>query len=136
VDQAATKGEAGRDALYKVAYEEAVRALSDQRLEIDSVHSRTGLLLSVAAVATSFLGAQALEGGSLSPMSWLALAGFIATALVSLAILLPYQGEFSADAREVIETYIEALDRLATLFQAACGLLTIEMIFWILSIAL
>jgi hypothetical protein len=96
-------------------------------------------------------------------MSWLALASFIATALVSLAILLPYQGEFSADARGVIETYIEApepeligrlhrdlalhmhrsyannmeaLDRLATLFQAACGLLTIEMIFWVLSIAL
>jgi uncharacterized membrane protein YfcA len=86
VDQTATKSDAGRDALYKVAYDEAVRALSDQRLEIDSVHSRTGLLLSVAAIATSFLGARALEGGSLSPMSWLALASFIVTALVSLAI--------------------------------------------------
>jgi hypothetical protein len=31
---------------------------------------------------------------------------------------------------------MEALDRLATLFQAACGLLAIEMIFWTLSIAL
>jgi hypothetical protein len=163
VDRATSKGNAGRDALYKVAYDEAVRALSDQRLETDSVHSRTGLLLSVAAIATSFLGARALEGGSLSPMSWLALASFVATALVSLAILLPYQGEFSADAREMIKTYIEApepesigrlhrdlalhmhrsfannteaLDRLATLFQAACGLLTIEMIFWTLSIAM
>ncbi len=161
MDQTATKGDAGRDALYKVAYDEAVRALSDQRLEIDSVHSRTGLLLSVAAIATSFLGARALEGGSLSPMSWLALASFIVTALVSLAVLLPSREEFSADAREVIETYIEApqpasikglhrdlalhmhasyarnlgaLGRLATLFQMACGLLIVEMIFWVLSI--
>lgn len=155
------KGDAGRDDLYKVAYDEAVRALSDQRLEIDSVHSRTGLLLSVTAVATSFLGARALEGDSLSPMSWLALACFVVTALVSLAVLLPSQEEFSADAREVIETYIEApqpvsieglhrdlalhmhdsyarnlevLGRLATLFQMACGLLIVEMIFWVLSI--
>jgi hypothetical protein len=161
MDRTASNDDADRDALYKVAYDEAVRALSDQRLEIDSVHSRTGLLLSVAAVATSFLGARALEGGSLSPMSWLALASFIVTALVSLAVFLPSQEEFSADAREVIETYIEApqpvsieglhrdlalhmhasyarnlevLGRLATLFQMACGLLIVEMIFWVLSI--
>jgi hypothetical protein len=99
VDRSTSKGDAGRDALYKVAYDEAVRALSDQRLEIDSVHSRTGLLLSVAAIATSFLGARALEGGSLTPMSWLALTSFITTALASLAVLLPSQEEFSADAR-------------------------------------
>jgi hypothetical protein len=153
--------DADRDALYKVAYDEAVRALSDQRLEVDGVHSRTGLLLSVATVVTSFLGARTLESGSLSPISWLALASFIATALVSLAVLLPSQEEFSADAREVIETYIETphpvsieglhrdlalhmhgsyarnlevLGRLATLFQTACGLLIAEMIFWVLSI--
>lgn len=84
-------------------------------------------------------------------------------ALVALAILLPSQGEFSADARDLIETYIEApepaligrlhrdlalhmhgsyvnnkeaLDRLATLFQMASGLLIVEMIFWVLSIPL
>jgi hypothetical protein len=45
VDQTASQGDANRDALYEVAYDEAVRTLSDQRLEIDSVHSRTGLLL-------------------------------------------------------------------------------------------
>ena len=31
---------------------------------------------------------------------------------------------------------LEALDRLATLFQVACGLLIVEMIFWVLSIPL
>lgn len=163
MDQTASKGDAGRDALYKVAYDEAVRALSDQRIGMDSVRSRAGLLLSAASVTTSFLGARSFEAGALSPISWSALTSFISMALVSLAILLPPQGEFSADAREVIDAYIEApepaligrlhrdlalhmhgsyvnnmeaLDRLATLFQVACGLLIVEMIFWVLSIPL
>jgi hypothetical protein len=82
---------------------------------------------------------------------------------VAYAVLLPSQEEFSADAREVIETYIEApqptpieglhrdlalhmhgsyarnlevLGRLATLFQMACGFLIAEMTFWVLSISL
>jgi hypothetical protein len=41
------------DQLYKVAYDEAVRALSEQQATIESVRTRTGLLLSDAAVTTS-----------------------------------------------------------------------------------
>jgi hypothetical protein len=51
-----------QDLLYKVVYDEAVRALSEQQAAIESVRSRAGLLLSAAAVTTSFLGAQALQG--------------------------------------------------------------------------
>ena len=152
----------GQGRLYKVAYDEAVRALSGQRLEIDSVHSRTGLLLSVAAVATSFLGARVLEGGSLNPISWLALASFIATALVSLATLRSFRGEFTANVNDLIATYVEApeqagierlhrdlalhmhgsyarnlerLDRLEMFFQIASALLIAEVILWAISIA-
>lgn len=163
MEQTASQSDASRDALYKVAYDEAVRALSDQRLEIDSVHSRTGLLLSVAAVTTSFLGARALEGrGSLSPISWLALAGFIATALVSLATLRSFRGEFTVNVNDLIVIYLEAsepvsiegmyrdlaihmrdsyvknlerLDRLEMLFQIASGLLITEVILWAATIA-
>ena len=162
MDQTVAKGDAGKDDLYKVAYDEAVRALSDQRLEIDSVHSRTGLLLSVAAVATSFLGAQALEPGSLSAISWSALASFVATALVSLAILRSFRGEFSADVSRLLAIYPETsepvsierlyldlalhmhgsyfrnlrrLDRLEMFFQIASGFLIAEVILWAVSIA-
>lgn len=162
MDQTATKSDVGRDALYKVAYDEAVRALSDQRLEVDGVHSRTGLLLSVATVVTSFLGARTLESGSLSPTSWLALASFIATALVSLATLRSFRGEFTADVSNLIAIYPEApepvpieelprdlalhmhgsyarnlerLDRLEMFFQIASGLLIAEVILWAISIA-
>ncbi|HET9677798.1 MAG TPA: hypothetical protein VFP21_09875, partial [Solirubrobacterales bacterium] len=64
------------DLLYKVAYDEAVRALSEQQAVIDSFRTRAGHLFSVAAVTTSFLGAQAFQGGDTNPVSWLALLCF------------------------------------------------------------
>lgn len=162
VDGTQNHGGGGRGALYKVAYDEAVRALSAQQAVIDSVRSRAGLLFSVAAITTSFLGAQALDRGS-NFASWMALASFVAVSLIALALLWPRHWEFSADPSELISTYIEAdgrasieelhrdlslhmhgsylenwdgLRRLAALFQAAGILLTIETILWIVAIAL
>jgi hypothetical protein len=80
-------GTADKDILYKVAYDEAVRALSEQQNVIDSLRNRAGILLSAAAITTSFLGAQALDGGDSGPAVWLAMSGFVSVALASLAIL-------------------------------------------------
>ena len=151
------------DQLYKVAYDEAVRALSEQQAAIESVRTRAGLLLSAAAVTTSFLGAQALHGGSAGFCSCLALLSFVAVAAASLAILWPRAWELTANPRDVVESCIESagaiqigdlyrdlslrmhgsfaanhhgLERLATLFQAASGFLTIEVVLWIAAIAL
>lgn len=153
---------ADKDRLYEVAYDEAVRALSEQQAVIDSFRTRAGLLLSAAAITTSFLGAQALHGGDSSLAAWLAMVGFVGVAAVSLAILWPRQWEFTANPRDVIQTYIEAeepapieelhrdlslhmhnsytenregLEQLAVFFQVASGLLTIEVILWIIAIA-
>lgn len=149
--------------LYKVAYDEAVRALVDQQGAIESLRSRAGLLLSAAAVTTSFLGAQGLHGGSPSLFSWLALTGFIGAAAASLAILWPRRWEFTADPRAVIETFIEPMEhppiedlhrnlslrmhhsylenraglkQLVAVFQLASGLLAVEVVLWIIAIAL
>lgn len=70
---------ADKDLLYKVPYDEAVRALSEQQgvidsFLIDSFRTRAGLLLSAAAITTSFLGAQALNGGDSNLAAWLGLA--------------------------------------------------------------
>lgn len=154
--------EAGRDSSYKVAYDEAVRALSQQQGVIDSFRTRAGLLLSAAAITTSFLGAQALDNGSPSLATWLALASFVGLGIAALAILWPRSWEFTADPRNVIATYIEAdepapierihrdlalhmqdsyvenregLERLVTYFRIASGLLTVEVILWIVDIA-
>lgn len=150
------------DVLYKVAYDEAVRALSEQQAAIESVRTRAGLLLSAAAVTTSFLGAQALRGGSTGFCSWLALLSFVAVASTSLAILWPRDWELTANSRGVVESCIEStaeiqiedlyrdlslhmdgsflenhrgLERLAAFFQVASGFLTIEVVLWIAAIA-
>jgi len=149
------------DALYKVAYDEAVRALSEQQAAIESVRARAGLLLSAAAVTTSFLGSQALQGGRSSFFSWPALLCFVAVAATSLAILWPRAWEFAAypsgvvggriDSEDVqVEdlyrdlslrmhgSYLEnclALKHLAAFFQVASALLTIEVILWVAAIA-
>jgi hypothetical protein len=152
-------------AIYKVAYDEAARALSEQLTLIDSFRTRAGLLLSAAAITTSFLSARALAAGSLSFASGAALTSFVAVAVVSLAILWPRAWELSANPAELIGDYIEVdgspaslhvgdlyrdlaqymhrshdenLDRLAelmALFQIASCMLTIETVLWITSIA-
>jgi hypothetical protein len=148
--------------LYKVAYDEAVRALSEQQHAIDNLRARAGLLLSAAAITTSFLGAQALRGDGLNLSSWLALVSFLAMAATSLAILWPRRWEGAANPREVIESYIESdeaqslgelhrnlslymsgshqenhevFEQLAAFLRLGSGLLTLEVLFWIVAIA-
>lgn len=152
----------GKELLYKVAYDEAVRALSEQREMIDSFRTRAGMLFSAAAITASFLGAKALRGGNLNLASWLALLCFVAAAAVSLAILWPRKWEDTANPRDLIETYIEStepalienlhrdlslhmhnsylknsegVEQFAILLQVASGLLTLEVILWMIAIA-
>jgi hypothetical protein len=95
------------DLPYRIAYDEAVRALSQQQSTIDSLRTRAGLLLSAAAITTSFLGAQAFSDGTPSAVSWLALASFACLSVASLTVLWPHRLEFTADPANVIESYIE-----------------------------
>lgn len=154
--------DADKDILYRVAYDEAVRALSEQQGAIESFRTRAGLLFSATAITTSFLGAQALDGGGSSAISWAAMVVFASVAVVSLAILWPRHWEFTANPRDVIQTYIESdepapieelhrdlslhmhnsysenregLEQLAIFFQIASALLTVEVILWIIAIA-
>ncbi len=151
------------DALYKVAYDEAVRALSEQQAVVDSLRSRTGVLFSAAAVTTSFLGPQALYGGDGSLFSWLALAAFTGVATALLAILWPRRWEFTANPHRVIVACIESADsdshedlhrklslhmnssylenreaqeRLFVFFQIANVLFAVELVLWIAAIAI
>lgn len=147
---------------YQIAYEEAVRALSQQQSMIDSLRTRAGLLLSAAAITTSFLGAQALNDGGAGVATWLALASFVGLSVAALAILWPHRLEFTADPANVIENYIETDEplsvaeihrdlslhmhssyadnltgqkQLALRFRFAGALLTVEVIFWIIDLA-
>lgn len=151
------------DLLYKVAYEEAVRALSEQQVVLDSFRTRAGLLFSSAAIAASFLGSQALRGGDPNLASSLALICFVAVAASSSAVLWPRKWEGRANPRYLIETYIESrepapignlhrdlaihmhnsymknhegLEPFVFLLQIGSGLLTLEVIFWVIALVI
>ena len=154
--------DADKDFPYRIAYDEAVRALSQQQSMIDSLRTRAGLLLSAAAITTSFLGAQALNDGGPSLATWLALACFVSLSIAALAILWPHSLEFTANPANVIESYIETAEplsvpeihrdlalhmhrsydenlsgqqQLASRFRLAGVLLTVEVLFWIVDLA-
>ena len=132
-----------QELLYKVAYDESVRALSEQQVTIDSLRARAGLLFSAAAVTTSFLGAEALRGSSLGFSSWLALFSFLAMAATSLAILWPRKWEVAEDLHRDLSLHMhrsylknhEGLEQLIVFLRLASGLLTLEVVFWIAAIA-
>jgi hypothetical protein len=150
------------DQLYKVAYDEAVRALSEQQQAIDSFRARAGLLFSTAALTTSFLGAEALADGNLNFASWSALLCFVAVAAASLAVLWPRKWDVMATPRDVIGTFIELAmptpiedlhrelslhmhssylennkkaRKLIVFLQVASVSLTLEVVLWIIAIA-
>jgi hypothetical protein len=148
---------------YKLAYDEAVRALSQQQTVLDNFRTRAGILLSAAAIATSFLGGQALRQASMSAWSWLAVLGFVGLSASTLLILWPRRDwEFAAIPRRLISIYIETenplsverihrdlalhmqdsydmnearLERLIVYFRLAVVLLTVEVLAWVIDIA-
>jgi hypothetical protein len=143
------------DSLYKVAYDEGVRALSEQQAVIDSFRTRAGLVFSAAAVTSSLLGPWALRDKSGDPTIWLAMFCFLGVAVSSLGIFWPRGWETAASPRDIMETYIdpaeealveellrdlaihmhnsylandEGLGQFALLLQIASGLLTLEVV--------
>jgi len=147
---------------YQIAYEEAVRALSQQQGTIESLRTRAGLLFSAAAITTSFLGAQALNDGGLGVATWLALVSFVSLSVAAMATLWPHRVEFTANPANVIETYVETEEplsgseihrdlslhmhhsfarnlvgqkQLASRFRLATILLAVEVAFWLIDLA-
>ena|ERR1700737_5668201 len=150
-----------RDA-YKLAYDEAVRALAQQQSRLDDFRARAGIVLSAAAIATSILGGQALGQQSPSLWAWIALGSFIGVSGLALLLLFPRTWTFTAVPRRIIGTYVEAetplplpmihrdlalhmedsyvknevgLDQMIIFFRVALGLLALEVVAWTIEIA-
>lgn len=94
---------------YELVHDEALRALDYQRAALDVLRSRVGLLLSAGAIATSFLGGQALRAGA-SAWAWIAIVFFVFFGAVALRILWPRaEGAegFTAVPSAMIARYLE-----------------------------
>jgi hypothetical protein len=93
----------GDASAYALVYEEAVRALDDQRAVLDNMRTWSGIVLSAAAVTTSFFGGLALRDGTPGPLGWTAVAAFVLCGVAGLAIVFPHgRWEFRASPASLI----------------------------------
>jgi hypothetical protein len=97
---------------YRLAYEAALRAITDQASVIESLRSRAGTIFAATALVTSFLGGQAFarvtREGHLPPfhpfsVSGAALLAFILLSVLTFIILWPFRVRFSISAARMIE---------------------------------
>ena len=98
-----------------LAYEESVRALTQQAGVVDALRTRTGILLTAISISSTFLGAQAIDQAGFSTATWFALGFFGGAGALALAVLWPRPNwHFTSDASVLIDGYIES-DTPATL---------------------
>lgn len=91
--------------------DESVRALSLQSDQLDALHTRTGMVLSGAAITSSLFGAQVLREGELTCLSWAALGAFVLAAGACLYVLWPRDGwRFSNSVSTLVRVWIEEED--------------------------
>jgi hypothetical protein len=93
------------EASFRLAYDEAVRALRAQADEHGSLRTRAGTILATSLLVTSFFGGQAIAKGSASAsltLAWLAVLAFLAAGLLSLGVLFPTDLRFAPDVRDVV----------------------------------
>ena len=88
---------------FRLAYDEAVRALRAQADEHGSLRTRAGTILAASLVVTSFFGGQAVaRNGSASSLGWLAVVAFVLAGVFSLGVLFPTDLRFASDVGEVV----------------------------------
>ena len=88
---------------FRLAYDEAVRALRAQADEHSSLRTRAGTILATSLVVTSFFGGQAVaRNAPASSLGWLAVIAFLLAGVFSLGVLFPTDLRFASDVGEVV----------------------------------
>jgi hypothetical protein len=96
------------DPRYELVWTEALRALSQQQSLLESIRSRTGTLLSAAAISTSFLGGVAFDDGEVAGAGILASVLFGMTAALGVWILMPRPGwKWANTPQQLLDEYVE-----------------------------
>lgn len=150
------------DPRLELVYSESLRSITEQQQVLTELRGRASLLLSAAALVTSFLGAAALQRHGIR--GWSAAGVTCLSTITALVIFMlwprKWQFRFSADvllghyidgdnpAADINElrrdltarndenyTFNEkSLRRLQWAFEVGCGMLLLEVVFWVLAI--
>ena len=143
----------GDDPSFRLAYEEAVRALRGQADAHSGLRTRAGTVLATSLVVTSFFGGQAVaRNAAPTSLGWLAVVFFLAAGILSVCVLFPTDLAFTTSVDDVIalveadgDPYRELALRLARrhgtnerriailqqVFRAAAIALLVEATLWI-----
>lgn len=159
---AVTPVEPQEDARRTLVYEESQRALDQQQTALDNLRTRTGVLIAAATIVSSFLGGQALHGGTLTALSWCAIGALAVAGTIAILVLVPLGGwTFSNKVETLLSSYVDdkdpasidemhthlaefnqkhrdenqkKLDKLYLGFHVASGALVLEVIFWLIDL--
>jgi hypothetical protein len=148
----------------KIVYDESVRAIEQQVRSLDELRARTAIVLAAAGVSSAFLGQAAIDDG-VGAFGYFAIGFFVATALACVWVLIPRWGAwtFANSAEVLIREHIEVPERnndrklyrflaeiheshydrnrdllgpLFTCFWFACVALAVDILLWMLELAI
>jgi hypothetical protein len=93
---------------YELAFQEGLRAITQQQAVLDGLQRRAGTLLAVASIVTSFLGGLVLQRGGLTGLGWPAILFFVVAAALIANVLWPSRDwYFSSRPTTIIRCYVE-----------------------------
>jgi hypothetical protein len=93
---------------YEVAYQEGLRAITQQQAVLEGLRGRAGTLLAVASIVTSFLAPLVLRDGRPIGLGWLAILLFLGAAGLVIYVLAPKrEWFFRTKPSEIIGNYVE-----------------------------
>lgn len=148
----------------ELIFDQTVRALDGQERSLSAARARATAILSAASITTSFFAAVTLDNRTdLSWATWLAIASFVFVAIASAAVLFPRTKSwtFHPDAEILISDFYEAgwsiedtrirlakfmegwqtrndthLEPIWQMIATAIAFLGLEVLFWLLDLAL
>lgn len=115
-------------ALATLSYELSLRTLSQQEATLNELRARTGTLIAAASIVTSFLGGAAISKHGLDAWGVLALVGFVGSIALATWVLLPKE-------HLIFSIQGPKLDALFTSYRWSTVLLLVEVVFWIVQLA-
>jgi hypothetical protein len=93
---------------YELAYQEGLRAITQQQAVLDGLHRRAGTILAVASIVTSFLGSIVPGDGGPTGLAWIAVLFFVAAAGLVAYVLAPRRAwYFRSEPTDIIRGYVE-----------------------------